>query len=164
MTKLIWLFIFRTEMKYQILFLIICGIIQIIFHKSQAGIIYCSITLIIKYIVFFKFLERQNDRLTFIYRPNELTYVKHDIGIAVLICEQLFLISAIVFDMYYFKEMFLIKYHVISVVSYILSINFVKINIEKKLTYKTRLISLKEAVYISILGLVIENILLFIFN
>jgi len=154
MTKLVFYFLIRNKVKYEIIIPIFLGINTFLQSPpSQYGISYSVTLLSILYILYFNVLVRQKGRINLLYKGNEAKQLKHDIIKAISILSLgLFVIVALV-DLFLLNIIHLTLYHIITVIIFIISALLVSINVEKSNDNRNQIISFKEGFEIVCVGI-----------
>ncbi len=153
MTKLVFYFLLRNKIKYEIIILVFMGIYSSLqAPSSQYGLTYMITLLGILYIVYFKILRRHNRRISLLYSSNRIKRFKPDLIKAVVTLSCGFFFLAIFLDLFILRTVCLIYYHLLTLVVFILSTRFVTISVEKRQN-TSQIVTFKEGLKIITLGL-----------
>ena len=132
MTKLIFYFLLRNKVKYEIIILLFLAVYNSIQSDySLYGVTYSTTLLIILYIVYFNVLARQKERINLLYNGNTVRQLKYDIikGVSILSTSLLVVVGLI--DIFLLNAFYLTLYHLGTLIIFILSTLLVSISLEK---------------------------------
>lgn len=153
MTKLIFYFLLRNKVKYEIIILLFLAVYNSIQSDySLYGVTYSTTLLIILYIVYFNVLARQKGRINLLYNGNTVRQLKYDIikGVSILSTSLLVVVGLI--DIFLLNAFYLTLYHLGTLIIFILSTLLVSISLEKDNSDSKKIITFKEGCKIVGLG------------
>ena len=145
MTKLIFYFLLRNKVKYEIIILLFLAVYNSIQSDySLYGVTYSITLLIILYIVYFNVLARQKGRINLLYNGNTVRQLKYDIikGVSILSTSLLVVVGLI--DIFLLNAFYLTLYHLGTLIIFILSTLLVSISLEKDNSDSKKIITFKE--------------------
>ena len=154
MTKLIFYFLLRNKVKYEIIILLFLAVYNSIQSDySLYGVTYSTTLLIILYIVYFNVLARQKGRINLLYNGNTVRQLKYDIikGVSILSTSLLVVVGLI--DIFLLNAFYLTLYHIMTLVIFVISTLSISINLEKNNNNSNSIVTFKEGCKIVGLGI-----------
>lgn len=156
MTRLMFYFLLRNKVKYEIIILLFLTVYNFIQSEySMYGIIYSITLIIILYIVYFNVLARQKGRVNLLYNGTTVKHLKSDIIKSVSILSISLLGVVVLVDLFLLNAFYLTLYHMGTLIVFVLSTLLVSINIEKRNSNSKKILTFKEGVKVVGLGLVL---------
>lgn len=154
MTKLIFYFLLRNRVKYEIIILLFLAVYNFIQNDpSQYGLTYSGTLSGILYIVYSNVLNRHKGRINILYSGNTIKQFKSDVIKAISILSLSLLLIAILLDIFLLHAFHLSMYHIVTLVVFIFSTSLITINIEKKDRQSDKIITFKEGIKAFLLGI-----------
>lgn len=160
MTKLIFYFLLRNKVKYEIIILLFLAVYNSIQSDySLYGVTYSTTLLIILYIVYFNVLARQKGRINLLYSGATVKRLKYDVikGISILSTTLLIIVAFV--DIFLLHAFYLTIYHLGTLITFVLSTLLVEIHLEKESKDTKKIINFKEGCKTVGLGLSLYLIL-----
>lgn len=160
MTKLIFYFLLRNKVKYEIIILLFLAVYNSFqSDPSLYGVIYSFTLLSILYLVYFYVLARQKGRINLLYSGATVKRLKYDVikGISILSTSLLIIVAFV--DLFLLQAFYLTIYHLGTLITFVLSTLLVEIRLEKESKDSKKIITFKEGFKTVGLGLSLYLIL-----
>lgn len=158
MIKLLFLFILRTNVKYEIFTIIFLTFFGN-YNQSQIKSLIPMASLLILLITYYRFLSQMKHKTYFLYTPRTINRMKKDLIKALMIvsCSATFML--LIIDCLLFYNQFISLKILYSITVFGITSYFLPINIEKNNT-SLEIITIKEMLIISVITILVNFIFL----
>ena len=145
MTKLIFYYILRDKIKYELFVILFISVFSSIKSpKNLYGLNFCTTILGILFILYFSVMNAHKSKFLLLYQPRN---VKDTIK-SMCYLSSIFLILAVILDFFIIKSIYLTEYYFVSMIIFYISTSIIKVNIEKNTKIDEPIIKLKECVFV----------------
>lgn len=149
MTKLIFYYILRDKIKYELFVILFISVFSSIKSPQNLyGLNFCSTLLGILFILYFSVMNAHKSKFLLLYQPRNVKSLRKDTIKSMCYLSSIFLILAVILDFFIMKSIYLIEYYFVSMIIFYISTSIVKVNIEKNTKIDEPIIKLKECVFV----------------
>lgn len=149
MTKLIFYYILRDKIKYELFVILFISVFSSIKSPQNLyGLNFCSTLLGILFILYFSVMNAHKSKFLLLYQPRNVKSLRKDTIKSMCYLSSIFLILAVILDFFIMKSIYLIEYYFVSMIIFYISTSIVKVNIEKNTKIDEPIIRLKECVFV----------------
>ncbi|AYW51014.1 hypothetical protein C7H83_11295 [Tetragenococcus halophilus] len=165
MTKLVFYFLLRHNIKYEIIILLFIGGYSSLQNTQSQFALSFSITMLsILFIVYFHILARQRGRVPLLYTGGTIKKVKRDIIKAVVILSVFFLFISLLVDIFLWSTLYLVIQYFLTIFIFIIVTLIMPINLEKREQHNPQIVTFFDGVRvlgISLILFIIVQVLFF---
>ena len=149
MTKLIFYYILRDKIKYELIVILFISVFSSIKSPQNLyGLNFCTTILGILFILYFSVMNAHKSKFLLLYQPRNVQSLRKDTIKSMCYLSSIFLVLAVILDFFIMKSIYLIEYYFVSMIIFYISTSIVKVNIEKNTKIDEPIIRLKECVFV----------------
>lgn len=149
MTKLIFYYILRDKIKYELIVILFISIFSSIKSPQNLyGLNFCTTILGILFILYFSVMNAHKSKFLLLYQPRNVKSLRKDTIKSMCYLSSIFLVLAVILDILVLKSLYLTEYYLVSMIIFYISTRIVKVNIEKNTRIDEPIIKLKECVFV----------------
>lgn len=149
MTKLIFHYILRDKIKYEIIVILFISVFSSINSPQNLyGLNFCTTLLDILFILYFSVMNAHKSKFLLLYQPRNVKSLRKDTIKSMCYLSSIFLVLAVILDFFIIKSIYLTEYYFVSMIIFYISTRIVKVNIEKNTKIDEPIIKLKECVFV----------------
>lgn len=161
--NLFFLFLIRSKIKYDIVFLIVISFLPLFLDKKYDEPLIFVITMLTSlYLVYYEYLKKQSKSINFLYNANNLGELRKNAIISLDLFSILFLFIAVILGVFSDSLLQSLFYYIFVVSSFSLSNVIVSINLEKRMNSK--IFIMKDVIKSLSLSVLILSILIYVFK
>lgn len=154
MTKLIFYYILRDKIKYELFVILFISVFSSIKSpKNLYGLNFCTTILGILFILYFSVMNAHKSKFLLLYQPRNVKSLRKDTIKSMCYLSSIFLILAVILDFFIMKSIYLTEYYFVSMIIFYISTSIVKVNIEKNTRIDEPIIKLKECFIVLLIAL-----------
>lgn len=149
MTKLIFYYILRDKIKYELIVILFISVFSSIKSPQNLyGLNFCTTLLGILFILYFSVMNAHKSKFLLLYQPRNVKHLRKDTIKSMCYLSSIFLVLAVILDILVLKSLYLTEYYLVSMVIFYISTSIVRVNIEKNTRIDEPIIKLKECVFV----------------
>lgn len=149
MTKLIFYYILRDKIKYELIVILFISVFSSIKSPQNLyGLNFCTTLLGILFILYFSVMNAHKSKFLLLYQPRNVKHLRKDTIKSICYLSSIFLVLAVILDFFIIKSIYLTEYYFVSMIIFYISTRIVKVNIEKNTKFDEPIIKLKECVFV----------------
>ena len=149
MTKLIFYYILRDKIKYELIVILFISVFSSIKSPQNLyGLNFCTTILGILFILYFSVMNAHKSKFLLLYQPRNVQSLRKDTIKSMCYLSSIFLLLAVILDFFIMKSIYLTEYYFVSMIIFYISTSIIKINIEKNTKIDEPIIRLKECVFV----------------
>lgn len=154
MTKLIFYYILRDKIKYELFVILFISVFSSINSPQNLyGLNFSTTLLSILFILYFSVMNAHKSKFLLLYQPRNVKYLRKDTIKSMCYLSSIFLVLAVILDILVLKSLYLTEYYLVSMVIFYISTSIVKVNIEKNTKIDEPIIKLKECLLVLLIAL-----------
>lgn len=154
MTKLIFHYILRDKIKYEIIVILFISVFSSINSpQSLYGLNFSTTLLSILFILYFSVMNAHKSKFLLLYQPRNVNSLRKDTIKSMCYLSSIFLVLAVILDILILKSLYLTEYYFVSMIIFYISTRIVKVNIEKNTKIDEPIIKLKECFIVLLIAL-----------
>lgn len=154
MTKLIFYYILRDKIKYELFVILFISVFSSIKSPQNLyGLNFCTTILGILFILYFSVMNAHKSKFLLLYQPRNVKHLRKDTIKSMCYLSSIFLVLAVILDFFITKSIYLTEYYFVSMIIFYISTRIVKVNIEKNTRIDEPIIKLKECFIILLIAL-----------
>ena len=154
MTKLIFYYILRDKIKYELIVILFISIFSSIKSPQNLyGLNFCTTILGILFILYFSVMNAHKSKFLLLYQPRNVKSLRKDTIKSMCYLSSIFLVLAVILDILVLKSLYLTEYYLVSMIIFYISTRIVKVNIEKNTRINEPIIKLKECLLVLLIAL-----------
>lgn len=154
MTKLIFYYILRDKIKYELIVILFISVFSSIKSPQNLyGLNFCTTLLGILFILYFSVMNAHKSKFLLLYQPRNVKHLRKDTIKSICYLSSIFLVLSVILDILVLKSLYLTEYFLLSMVIFYISTSIVKVNIEKNTRIDEPIIKLKECLKILLIAL-----------
>lgn len=145
MAKLLFYFLQRSKLKYDLLITIFVFFVSFPTLDINGKMNIMSISMLVfLYTTYYEFLKNQKNRVSFFYTGSNIKNLKTDVLKAILYLSSIFLAAVIMVDLFLLDGFYLTMTYFVSIIIFSISIIIIPINIEKREKHVPKVITWKD--------------------
>ena len=149
MTKLIFYYILRDKIKYELFVILFISVFSSINSPQNLyGLNFSTTLLSILFILYFSVMNAHKSKFLLLYQPRNIKHLRKDTIKSMCYLSSIFLVLAVILDFFITKSIYLTEYYFVSMIIFYISTRIVKVNIEKNTKIDEPIIKLKECVFV----------------
>lgn len=149
MTKLIFYYILRDKIKYELIVILFISVFSSINSPQNLyGLNFSTTLLSILFILYFSVMNAHKSKFLLLYQPRNVKHLRKDTIKSMCYLSSIFLVLAVILDFFIIKSIYLTEYYFVSMIIFYISTRIVKVNIEKNTKIDEPIIKLKECVFV----------------
>lgn len=154
MTKLIFYYILRDKIKYELIVILFISIFSSIKSPQNLyGLNFSTTLLSILFILYFSVMNAHKSKFLLLYQPRNVKSLRKDTIKSICYLSSIFLVLAVILDILVLKSLYLTEYYLVSMIIFYISTRIVKVNIEKNTRINEPIIKLKECLLVLLIAL-----------
>ena len=154
MTKLIFYYILRDKIKYELIVILFISVFSSINSPQNLyGLNFCTTLLGILFILYFSVMNAHKSKFLLLYQPRNVKHLRKDTIKSMCYLSSIFLVLAVMLDFFIIKSIYLTEYYFVSMIIFYISTRIVKVNIEKNTRINEPIIKLKECLLVLLIAL-----------
>ncbi|MDU7384911.1 MAG: hypothetical protein E7L13_03545 [Finegoldia magna] len=154
MTKLIFYYILRDKIKYELIVILFISVFSSINSPQNLyGLNFCTTLLGILFILYFSVMNAHKSKFLLLYQPKNVKHLRKDTIKSMCYLSSIFLVLAVILDILVLKSLYLTEYYLVSMIIFYISTRIVKVNIEKNTRINEPIIKLKECLLVLLIAL-----------
>ncbi|MEQ3281154.1 hypothetical protein AAA072_04285 [Finegoldia magna] len=154
MTKLVFRYILRDKIKYEIIVILFISVFSSINSPQNLyGLNFCTTLLGILFILYFSVMNAHKSKFLLLYQPRNVIHLRKDTIKSLCYLSSIFLVLSVILDIFVLKSLYLTEYYLLSMVIFYISTSIVRVNIEKNTRIDEPIIKLKECFIILLIAL-----------
>lgn len=154
MTKLIFYYILRDKIKYELFVILFISVFSSINSPQNLyGLNFSTTLLSILFILYFSVMNAHKSKFLLLYQPRNVKYLRKDTIKSMCYLSSIFLLLAVILDFFIMKSIYLTEYYFVSMIIFYISTSIVKVNIEKNTRINEPIIKLKECLLVLLIAL-----------
>ncbi|MGR7951876.1 hypothetical protein ACU68W_03030 [Finegoldia sp. P2-F-LR] len=154
MTKLVFRYILRDKIKYEIIVILFISVFSSINSpQSLYGLNFSTTLLSILFILYFSVMNAHKSKFLLLYQPRNVKHLRKDTIKSMCYLSSIFLVLAVILDILVLKSLYLTEYYLVSMIIFYISTRIVKVNIEKNTRINEPIIKLKECLLVLLIAL-----------
>ena len=154
MTRLIFRYILRDKIKYELIVILFISVFSSINSPQNLyGLNFSTTLLSILFILYFSVMNAHKSKFLLLYQPRNVKSLRKDTIKSICYLSSIFLVLAVILDILVLKSLYLTEYYLVSMIIFYISTRIVKVNIEKNTRINEPIIKLKECLLVLLIAL-----------
>ena len=154
MTKLIFYYILRDKIKYELIVILFISVFSSIKSPQNLyGLNFSTTLLSILFLLYFSVMNAHKSKFLLLYQPRNVKHLRKDTIKSMCYLSSIFLVLAVILDFFITKSIYLTEYYFVSMIIFYISTSIVKVNIEKNTRINEPIIKLKECLLVLLIAL-----------
>ena len=154
MTKLIFYYILRDKIKYELIVILFISVFSSIKSPQNLyGLNFSTTLLSILFLLYFSVMNAHKSKFLLLYQPRNVKHLRKDTIKSICYLSSIFLVLAVILDFFITKSIYLTEYYFVSMIIFYISTSIVKVNIEKNTRINEPIIKLKECLLVLLIAL-----------
>ncbi|MDU7559743.1 MAG: hypothetical protein E7K74_00390 [Finegoldia magna] len=154
MTRLIFRYILRDKIKYELIVILFISVFSSINSPQNLyGLNFSTTLLSILFILYFSVMNAHKSKFLLLYQPRNVKRLRKDTIKSMCYLSSIFLVLAVILDILVLKSLYLTEYYLVSMIIFYISTRIVKVNIEKNTRINEPIIKLKECLLVLLIAL-----------